>query len=70
MHIKLRFLNSWGAKAVIIALAGLGCIEAIIPKDAPGSKPHTEWTDYGGGPDQSKFVEFTQINKQNIATLQ
>jgi quinoprotein glucose dehydrogenase len=67
---KLRFLNSWGLKGIIIALTGLGCIEAIIPDDPKGAKPHTEWTDYGGGPDQSKFVEFTEINKNNIGQLQ
>jgi len=32
--------------------------------------PHTEWKDYGGGPDHSKFVNFTQINKKNVADLQ
>ncbi|HMH22381.1 MAG TPA: PQQ-binding-like beta-propeller repeat protein [Puia sp.] len=55
-------------------LAGLGCIAAMVSKDDPkpkesGSRPHTEWKDYGGGPDQSKFVEFTQINKRNIGQL-
>jgi len=32
--------------------------------------PHVEWKDYGGGPDASKFVSFTQINKRNVKDLQ
>jgi len=57
-----------------MALTGLGCMAAMIAKNDPApigsaSRPHTEWKDYGGGPDQSKFVEFKQIDKQNIARL-
>ena len=48
---------------------------AAPKKKAPASKSaippqHTEWNDFGGGPDHSKFVEFTQINKQNVTQLQ
>jgi quinoprotein glucose dehydrogenase len=32
--------------------------------------PHVEWKDYGGGPDASKFVNFTQIDKKNVTGLQ
>ena len=38
--------------------------KSLIPPE------HTEWNDFGGGPDHSKFVDFTQINKQNVAQLQ
>ncbi len=38
--------------------------KSLIPKE------HTEWRDFGGGPDHSKFVDFTQINKQNVTQLQ
>ncbi len=38
--------------------------KSIVPKQ------HTEWKDFGGGPDHSKYVEFTQINKQNVTQLQ
>lgn len=31
---------------------------------------HTEWNDFGGGPDHSKFVNFKQINKRNVTKLQ
>lgn len=31
---------------------------------------HKEWKDYGGGPDHSKFVDFTQITKENVDQLE
>ncbi len=31
---------------------------------------HTTWTDYGGGPDQSKYVALDEINKANVSELQ
>ncbi len=37
-------------------------------KDASGQ--HKEWKDYGGGPDHSKFVNFKQITKANVKSLQ
>jgi quinoprotein glucose dehydrogenase len=32
--------------------------------------PHTSWTDFGGGPDSSRYVAFTQITKANVAQMQ
>ncbi len=74
MNIKSIFRNNRGVKIAIIGLAGMSCSAAILSMDSPvppkpASRPHTEWKDYGGGPDQSKFVEFAQINKQNIGSL-
>ncbi|OYX27860.1 MAG: hypothetical protein B7Z06_03205 [Flavobacteriales bacterium 32-35-8] len=34
------------------------------------TQQHIEWKDYGGGPDHSKFVEFTQITKKNVNQLE
>ncbi len=31
---------------------------------------YKEWKDYGGGPDHSKFVDFTQITKANVNKLE
>lgn len=31
---------------------------------------YVEWKDYGGGPDHSKYVEFTQITKENVNQLE
>jgi quinoprotein glucose dehydrogenase len=61
------------SKIAVIIIAGVACIvsaAAIIDPRPAKKKPHTEWSDYGGGPDQSKFVDLTQINKQNIGQLQ
>ena len=35
-----------------------------------GGIAHKTWTEYGGGADQSKFVDFKQINKENVSQLQ
>jgi len=65
----------------LIFFVALACI-AMIPsnnkhridniKETPpaDSDQHYAWKDFGGGPDHSKFVEFTQINHQNVTKLQ
>lgn len=35
-----------------------------------GGIEHKTWTEYGGGNDQSKYVDFKQINKKNVNQLQ
>src|SRR5262245_11531767 len=67
-----KFIGSWRTRTAIIVVAGVACIVSAATIIDPGpkkKKPHTEWSDYGGGPDQSKFVDFSQINKQNIGQL-
>ena len=34
-----------------------------------GSVAHKTWTQYGGGADQSKFVDLDQINKENVSSI-
>src|SRR5882757_413434 len=46
---------------------GIHTIKDTLPAD---SGQHRAWKDFGGGPDHSKFVEFTQINRQNVTKLQ
>ncbi len=75
--VFFNFLKSRGAKAALLLLVVIACVAAIIPKSTtPGpkkkpvsSKQHSVWRDYGGSPDQSKYVDFTQITKQNINQL-
>ncbi len=66
-------------KAALLLLTGITCLVMMSAKPgpkpkkkvAPGtSRQHIEWKDFGGGPDHSKFVEFTQINKKNVAQLE
>ncbi|CAN5483323.1 hypothetical protein BH23BAC1_BH23BAC1_37960 [soil metagenome] len=50
----------------------ISCTDLNSPKSKiPALKDqHKSWKDYGGGPDQSKYVKTDQINKSNVAQLQ
>jgi glucose dehydrogenase len=37
---------------------------------AQSPKPHTTWSDYGGGSDSSQYSALTQINRANVMKLQ
>src|ERR1700744_3183219 len=73
--VKNKIFSSWGATAAALLVIGIACVAAILPKSpGPKKKPavakeHSVWRDYGGGPDQSKYVDFTQITKQNVNQL-
>ncbi|MBD0333376.1 MAG: quinoprotein glucose dehydrogenase, partial [Chitinophagaceae bacterium] len=52
---------------VIIALLSLFAFAAVTTdskKDA-----YTTWNQYGGGPDQSKYFEGSQITKENVKDM-
>jgi quinoprotein glucose dehydrogenase len=43
------------------------------PADGAGSsqtEAHTSWSDYGGGPDNSHYLDFSQIDKANVSKLE
>lgn len=42
---------------------------AAPARAAAAQRPHTTWSDYGGGPDSSKYVAFDQITKANVTRL-
>ena len=48
-----------------VSLSGCGIGESPQVADPQ----HTTWQNYGGGPDQSKFVALDQITKENIGQL-
>jgi quinoprotein glucose dehydrogenase len=52
---------------VIIALLSLFTFAAINPFTKNPDK--SGWNQYGGGPDQSKYFEASQINKENVGQL-
>jgi quinoprotein glucose dehydrogenase len=64
----------------IALLALLGCGVASLPAGsaepqheaaAAGPHPrHTTWSDFGGGPDQSRFVADSRIDRHNVARLE
>jgi len=78
-YISLRTILR-ASTITLIVVAGVVFIAAKNPggdkklkasnKKTAASRQHVEWKDYGGGPDASKFVDFTQINKKNVASLQ
>jgi len=47
--------------AMCLGAGGASAVDAAV---------HRGWEQYGGGPDQSKFVEFTQLTKSNVNQLQ
>src|SRR5687768_17078796 len=52
-------------QAVVLALAaGMGL--SVSGQSTPVPR---EWRDYGGGPDSSRFVAATQIDKSNVSRL-
>jgi quinoprotein glucose dehydrogenase len=78
LPIFKRIINLRNIQFALLLLISLACTSAIVlksgkapgpKKKAAGSMRHKEWKDYGGGPDQSKFADFTQISKQNINKL-
>lgn len=38
--------------------------------DTAGTGQHSSWKQYGGSADQSRYLDFKQINKKNVAKLQ
>ena len=52
---------------IAILLLAIGCGES---PESLSKKQHTQWTDYGGGPDNSKFMDLDQITKSNVGKLQ
>jgi quinoprotein glucose dehydrogenase len=75
-----KIFRSHSVKAVLLLAAFIGFI-AMTPGDKKGPVPkkgttgaapgqHVQWKDFGGGPDHSKFVVFTQINKKNVDKLE
>lgn len=74
MDANQRFL--WKALLVVTALAVAGQFScrmmgsSTVRQAAIADQQHTTWTQYGGGADQSKFVRFDQITKDNVKQLE
>ena len=46
--------------------AEISSAELSLGQGSSGSIAHKTWTQFGGGADQSKFVELKQITKENL----
>jgi quinoprotein glucose dehydrogenase len=47
----------------------LPLVSALLPLSTFAAGTHTEWRDYGGTPDQSKFAVTPDITKKNVSRL-
>jgi quinoprotein glucose dehydrogenase len=67
-----RAWTSIGAGIVVIIAVAIGCMSQkdTMQPNSYVTNPYTTWRQYGGGADQSKYVELTQITKGNIKNLE
>jgi quinoprotein glucose dehydrogenase len=77
VKLKAAFLLG-SAISFIFVTSNLSCMHSEKPGSAnlseatgsSGSIAHKTWTQYGGGADQSKYVDMKEITKENIKELQ
>ena len=48
----------------------LACLVGYLSCNTGSAYNHTTWSQYGGGPDQSKYFNATEISKENVGQLQ
>ena len=64
-------MNNIPRSIAILAMAILTCGRATnASAQAESQKADTEWAAYNGGYDATRFSSLTQINKDNVASLQ
>lgn len=69
-------MRLWIAVAIITAgllAINIGCnmmTRKGVLQQATPAEEHKSWTQYGGGPDQSKYVKLNQITKKNVNQLE
>jgi quinoprotein glucose dehydrogenase len=52
----------------LVVLSGIG-VAMVAGSLESQSRPSIGWTDYGGGPDSSKYIDATEITRANVAQL-
>jgi quinoprotein glucose dehydrogenase len=57
----------WNTHAV--AIAAVAAFALLGTMAVSGQRPYREWRDYSGGPDGSRFVDLSQITKENVTQL-
>ncbi|HEX3798007.1 MAG TPA: PQQ-binding-like beta-propeller repeat protein [Verrucomicrobiae bacterium] len=67
--MKKDNFSGFGARYFLGVLLLICVISGPSAQAQEDVNPHKVWRQYGGGPDQSKYVEFTQINKSNVTQL-
>ena len=70
-HPKGTHVNHLNRFAAIVAWAVLMCAGTTgAVAQSEGPKPNTEWQQYNGGYDATRFSPLTQIDTKNVASLQ
>jgi quinoprotein glucose dehydrogenase len=60
-----------GPTKITCAIIALSCLFAYLSCNTGSSSyNHTTWSQYGGGPDQSKYFDAAEITRQNVSKLQ
>ena len=57
-------------KCNVARKAEVSSAELSLGQGSSGGVAHKTWTQYGGGADQSKYVDLRQITKENVSQLQ
>src|SRR5687767_8483878 len=63
MSHRSRPLSAASGLLVVLPLASLIALAAA-------DQDRRSWRDYGGGPDSSRFIASTRINKSNVSALE
>jgi quinoprotein glucose dehydrogenase len=79
-HLHMRAVRGFAPQAVylalLLALFILAPQSRIFAKQAgsdgsgQSSQAHKSWSDFGGGPDNSHYVDWADINKENVSKLE
>lgn len=57
------------AKTTLFLIVSISLFAFAAVKSVRKNESHTAWKQYGGGPDQSKYFEGSQITKENVGQL-
>jgi quinoprotein glucose dehydrogenase len=70
-HPSARLWTSLAIAIIVFIVVGIGCMSQkdTLQPNSYVTNQYTTWRQYGGGADQSKFVDLKQITKENIKDL-
>jgi quinoprotein glucose dehydrogenase len=68
MDVEQSLKRRWNVHAVVVAAVAAFALLGTMA--VSGQRPYREWRDYSGGPDGSRFVDLSQITKDNVSRLE
>jgi quinoprotein glucose dehydrogenase len=62
---------SWRApgSTITILLAALVLLPGVVPRSSEDKADRNTWRDYGGGPDNARYMTLDQVTKKNVSEL-